>query len=62
VRKLAGMPLHEAALWWIVYRSALGENDCVLFGNIEKGTWQTKLVKVSDEACTSLNGTRGGLI
>jgi aflatoxin B1 aldehyde reductase len=77
VQKLAqeaGMPLHEAALRWIFYHSALGENDGVILGaskvsqlqdnleSIQKGPLELGLVKVFDKVWAGLEGIRGGII
>ena len=68
------MPLHEAALRWIFYHSALGENDGVILGaskisqiqdnleSIRKGPLEPGLVEVFDEVWAGLEETRGGII
>lgn len=80
VRKLdqaaenAGMPLHEAALRWIFYHSALRESDGVILGaskmsqiqtnleSIEKGPLDSTLVMVFDEVWSDLEEKRGEII
>ncbi|TVY53696.1 Oxidoreductase sirO [Lachnellula suecica] len=62
VARESGMPIYEAALRWIVYHSALGEDDGVILGaskisqlksnlgSIEKGPLDAGLVVTFDEA------------
>lgn len=70
----AGMPIHEAALRWLFYHSALAENDGVILGasnigqlqsnleNIDKGPLEAALVKVFEEIWIDLEEKRGSII
>jgi len=74
VAQEAGMPLHEAALRWIFYHSALGERDGVILGasrisqvqfnleSIQRGPLEPELVKMFNEVWAGLEEKRGNII
>lgn len=70
----AGIPVHEAALRWLFYHSALGENDGAILGAskisqlqsnlecIDQGPLEPGLVRVFEEIWTDLEEKRGAII
>jgi len=68
------MPIHEAALRWLFYHSALAENDGVILGAskisrllsnlecIDRGPLEFGLVEVFKEVWADLEETRGAII
>jgi aflatoxin B1 aldehyde reductase len=70
----AGIPVHEAALRWLFYHSALSENDGVILGasnisqlqanlaSVDKGPLEAGLVKVFEQIWADLEEKRGSII